>query len=69
MAQELLLTLERTSERALRPDTGGLFRIDIDGEVVWDWGRDGGFPDAKTRKRLNREKAGPGRAFGHVDRG
>lgn len=69
MAQELLLTFEtQIAEVALRPGVGGLFRIDVDGELVWDRARDGGFPDVKTLKRLIRDKAAPGRALGHVDR-
>ena len=69
MAQELLSTFElQIDEVALRPGVGGLFRIDVDGELVWDRVRDGGFPDVKTLKRLIRDKAAPGRALGHVDR-
>ena len=69
MAQELLSTFgTEIGEVALRPGTGGVFRIDVDGEMVWDRVRDGGFPDVKTLKRLVRNKVAPGRALGHVDR-
>ena len=69
MAQELLSTFEtELAEVALRPAIGGLFRIEVDGNLVWDRARDGGFPDVKTLKRLIRDKAAPGRALGHVDR-
>ena len=69
MAQELLSTFgTEIGEVALRPGTGGVFRIDVDGETVWDRVRDGGFPDVKTLKRLVRGKVAPGRALGHVDR-
>lgn len=69
MAQELLSTFgTEISEVALRPGIGGVFRIDVDGELVWERVRDGGFPDVKTLKRLVRDRAAPGRALGHVDR-
>ena len=69
MAQELLSTFgTEIGEVALRPGTGGVFQIDVDGALVWDRARDGGFPDVKTLKRLVRDRAAPGRALGHVDR-
>jgi selenoprotein W-related protein len=69
MAQELLSTFsEDIAEIALLPSTGGAFRIEIDGETVWDRKRDGGFPDAKTLKRLLRDRIDPTRDLGHVDR-
>ena len=69
MAQELLSTFEtELAEVTLRPGRGGVFRIEVDGELVWDRSRDGGFPDVKTLKRRIRDKAAPDRALGHVDR-
>lgn len=69
MAQELLSTFgTEIDEVALRPGTGGVFRIEADGELIWDRVRDGGFPDVKTLKRLIRDRATPGRDLGHVDR-
>jgi selenoprotein W-related protein len=36
MAQELLLTFEENlAEVALRPGTGGIFEVRLDGEVLW----------------------------------
>ena len=42
--------------------------IAIDGDVVWDRRRDGGFPDVKTLKQLVRDRLDPERDLGHIDR-
>jgi selenoprotein W-related protein len=69
MAQELLTTFPDTiGEIALIPATGGRFRIDCDGEMIWERERDGGFPDIKVLKRLIRDKIDPGHDLGHTDR-
>jgi len=69
MAQELLSTFEgEIDEVALRPGTGGVYRIEVDGELVWDRVRDNGFPDVKTLKRRIRDKIAPERSLGHSDR-
>lgn len=69
MAQELLSTFgDELAEVALLPGTGGIFRIDYDGETIWERKRDGGFPDAKTLKQLVRDRLDPGRDLGHIDR-
>ena len=69
MAQELLSTFgTEINDVALRPGTGGVFRIEADGELIWDRVRDGGFPDVKILKRLIRDMAAPGRDLGHADR-
>lgn len=69
MAQELLSTFGTDlAEVALVPGTGGVFEVRYDGELLWERKRDGGFPDAKTLKRLVRDRLDPGRDLGHVDR-
>ena len=69
MAQELLSTFaEEVGEVALVPSTGGAFQVDVDGEVIWERKRDGGFPDPKTLKQLVRDRVAPGRGLGHADR-
>lgn len=69
MAQELLSTFpEDLGEVALKPSTGGTFQIEVDGALVWDRKRDGGFPDAKAVKQLVRDRIDPARDLGHVDR-
>jgi selenoprotein W-related protein len=70
LAQELLSTFaDEPGEVALVPGAGGVFRIDCDGELVWERRRDGGFPDAATLKQRVRARLAPGRDLGHVDHG
>lgn len=69
MAQELLSTFaDELGEVALIAGTGGIFRIDYDGEAIWERKRDGGFPDAKRLKQLVRDRLDPDRDLGHIDR-
>jgi selenoprotein W-related protein len=69
MAQELLSTFgEGLGEVALVPSHGGAFRIDYDGETIWERRQDGGFPDVKTLKQRVRDRLEPGRDLGHIDR-
>lgn len=69
MAQELLQTFaEEVGEVALVPGTGGAFAITLDGDLLWERKRDGGFPDVRTLKRLVRDRLAPERDLGHVDR-
>ena len=69
MAQELLSTFgPDLAEVALVPATGGLFRVDYDGEALWERKRDGGFPDAKVLKQRVRDRLDPARDLGHYDR-
>lgn len=69
MAQELLSTFSlELGSVALIPGTGGIFEIRIDGELVWERKRDGGFPDVKQLKQLVRDRIDPDRDLGHIDR-
>lgn len=69
MAQELLDTFGTDlGEVALVPGAGGVFRISVDGELVWDRKADGGFPEIAVLKRRVRDRAVPDRDLGHVDR-
>ncbi|EYT64879.1 SelT/selW/selH domain protein [Dietzia sp. UCD-THP] len=68
-AGELLQTFEgEIGEIALVPATGGTFRIDVDGEQVWNRKRDGGFPEITELKRAVRDLVAPGKSLGHADR-
>lgn len=69
MAQELLSTFGTDlGAVTLVPGTGGIFVIDVDGEVIWDRKADGGFPDAATLKQRVRDRIDPERDLGHADR-
>ena len=69
MAQELLSTFsEELGAVTLVPSTGGQFQIEIDGALVWERKRDGGFPDVMALKQLVRDRIDPDRDLGHIDR-
>ena len=69
MAQEILSTFSmEIGAVTLVPGTGGIFEIHVDGELVWERRRDGGFPDVKALKQLVRDHIDPGRDLGHIDR-
>ena len=55
-------------EVALIPGTGGNFEIRVNGELIWERKRDGGFPGPKDLKQRIRDVIEPGRDLGHVDR-
>ncbi|PPJ13447.1 selenoprotein [Nocardia nova] len=70
MAQELLNTFGTDlDEVALIPGTGGMFRITVDGEQIWERKADGGFPDVAGLKQRVRDRIDPARDLGHIDRG
>lgn len=70
MAQELLTTFEKElGEVALQPGSGGVFQVRVDGELLWDRARDGGFPDIKQLKQLLRDRIAPDKGLGHSERG
>jgi len=69
LASELLTSFgTEIGEVALRPGTGGVFRVRVGDAVVWDRAVDGGFPDLGPLKRLVRDRAAPGKSLGHTDR-
>jgi len=69
LAQELLTTFTTDiGELALQPGTGGVFRVAVDEEVLWDRQVEGGFPDLGPLKRMVRDRVAPGRNLGHTDR-
>lgn len=69
MAQEVLSTFSlEMGAVTLVPATGGAFEISLDGEVIWERKRDGGFPDVKQLKQMVRDRIDPDRDLGHLDR-
>jgi selenoprotein W-related protein len=69
MAQEVLSTFSlEMGAVTLVPGTGGIFEISLDGNLLWERKRDGGFPDVRQLKQLVRDHIDPGRDLGHVDR-
>ncbi len=71
MAQELLTTFEQeVGAVALRPGTGGVFEVRMDGASVWSRKAEGRFPDIKELKQRVRDRIAPDkpRAFRQADR-
>lgn len=69
IAQELLTTFpSELGELALKPGSGGIFAIRLDGEVLSDRASDGGFPDLPLLKQAIRDRIAPDRELGHSDR-
>lgn len=69
MAQEVLSTFSlEMGSVTLVPGTGGIFEIRLDGALIWERKRDGGFPDVKQLKQMVRDRIDPDRDLGHVDR-
>jgi selenoprotein W-related protein len=68
MAQELLTTFQdELGEVALVPGTGGVFRIGVQQELIWDRAVQQGFPDIKELKQMVRDRIAPGKDLGHSD--
>lgn len=69
MAQELLTTFEsELGGVLLKPGTGGIFEVRLDGEVIYSRKAEGRFPESKELKQLIRDRIAPDRALGHSDR-
>ena len=69
LAQELLTTFTTdVGELVLQPGVGGVFRVAVDVEVLWDRKVEGGFPELAPLKRMIRDRVAPSRDLGHTDR-
>ena len=70
MAQELLTTFaDELGGVTLRPGTGGVFEVRVDGDPIWSRKAAGRFPEIKELKQLVRDRVAPARDLGHSDRG
>ena len=69
LAQELLTTFEQDlNSVALKPGTGGIFHVTLNGELLFSRKEAGRFPEAKEIKQLIRDRIDPARDLGHSDR-
>ena len=69
MAQEVLTTFEtELGEVALVPGTGGVFDINLNGELIYSRKEAGRFPESKELKQLIRDRIAPEKPLGHSDR-
>ncbi|CAB4387614.1 hypothetical protein RhiirA5_502786 [Rhizophagus irregularis] len=68
MAQELLITFSTLlGEVALIPGSSAVFKVHVDGELIWDRKQAGRFPEMKELKTLIRNKIAPDMELGHSD--
>ena len=69
MAQELLTTFDQEiSELNLRPGTGGVFEVRVNGKLVWSRKEAGRFPEITELKQLVRDEIAPEKDLGHSDK-
>jgi selenoprotein W-related protein len=74
LAQELLTTFQDDLNSVTlipsRPPLaqGGTFRIELNGELLWDRATQERFPEPKEIKQLTRDRLCPTRKLGHADR-
>lgn len=69
LAQELLTTFEQDlSSVALKPGTGGVFDITLNGQLIFSRKAAGRFPEAKELKQLIRDCIDSERDLGHSDK-
>ncbi len=69
MAQELLTTFAlEITDLTLKPGTGGVFEVHVNGELVWSRKKEGRFPEITELKRLVRDLIAPEKNLGHTDK-
>ncbi len=68
MAQEILMTFgENITNLNLKPSSGGVFTISLDGEILFSRKQEGRFPESKEIKQLIRDRILPEMDLGHSD--
>ncbi len=69
VAQELLTTFaDELTEVALKPGSGGVFTVRLNGEVLADRKTESGFTELPELKQRIRDRIAPDRDLGHSDR-
>ncbi len=70
MAQELLQTFSTDlgGVTLIPGEMGGVYEVTVDGTLIWERKRDGGFPEAKELKARLRDHFDPDRDLGHIDK-
>ncbi len=70
MGQEILSTFaeEAGSVTLIPDDTGGVFEIRIDDDLVWSRSARGRFPEITELKQIVRDRIAPSHDLGHADR-
>lgn len=69
MMQELLTTFDGDlSAVTLKPGTGGIFEVRLNGDLLFSRAQSGRFPESKELKQLVRDKIDPDRDLGHSDK-
>lgn len=69
LAQELLTTFEQDlNSVSLKPGSGGIFEISLNGQLIFSRKEAGRFPEAKEVKQLIRDCIDPERDLGHSDK-
>ena len=68
MAQEILMTFgENITNLNLKPSSGGVFTISLDGEILFSRKQEGRFPESKEIKQMIRDRILPEMGLGHSD--
>ncbi len=68
MAQEILMTFgENITNLNLKPSSGGVFTISLDGEILFSRKQEGRFPESREIKQMIRDRILPEMDLGHSD--
>ena len=59
---------QEITELTLRPGTGGVFEITVNGKLIWSRKEMAGFPEITELKRLVRDMIAPTKDLGHADK-
>lgn len=68
LAQEILTSFDTDIGRvSLVPGSGGVFEVQLNGEIIFSRKEAGRFPEAKEIKQLVRDRIAPEKFLGHSD--